>query len=267
MISFADEPVQSKSVRLQDCKLYLFVSLGVSLFTCAIAIGLVSFSLLRNRRKNLSTSIPAIAPPSIETRRSKEPLHISASSSGSETFYTSSDVSSIQSDLRKLPVPSTVKRRKKQVNAELMGLFANENMMPYASSYPPLLNYYGYVVVPRSQASHQKKSLRAMKRNARARVQPSFDYNSGGFQEHAQVKSECSCKKDKADDGILDDTEEECQSNNHTSIIRITSGPEIRSGNGHPFHVERKPQPRPRVVSNPDHIYTEIQEDIPPTLV
>ena len=78
-------------------------------------------------------------------------------------------------------VPATVRQRKRQVNSELMDTFKN-GTMPLPTC-PPLLNYYGYMVVPTKatasgySASQSSKSSRKRHKSAHSTLDRKFDPN------------------------------------------------------------------------------------------
>ncbi|XP_042215522.1 uncharacterized protein LOC121861696 isoform X1 [Homarus americanus] len=245
-VKIPDTKVRQESIEAQECRLYLFITLGVAAVFCFSSIVFVVFTLLRGRTKEVSSSTPTPVmgqPPPVM------PLQPMSTCSSSLSSTQDSTASICSSHLPSFPVPPTVRQRKRQVNAELLKVFNNECQFPYGTYYPGMLNYYGYMVVPRKTAdkSNEKKTLRAMKR----------DHKRYRIDEPECV---CQCNNNHAHGN-----DELPIKGNHTAIIRISaSGTDTVSST-----ASRPPKPTPRIrKEKDDNIYSEITLDsTTPTMV
>ncbi|XP_053636203.1 uncharacterized protein [Cherax quadricarinatus] len=235
--------VQQESIEAQECRLYLFITLGVAAVFCFASIIFVVFILLRGSTKEASTATPVAS-----TRGQSGPISpLSPESTYSSSLSTEGSLTSIcSSPLSNFPVPPTVRHRKRQVNAELLKVFDTEHQFPYGSYYPGMLNYYGYMVVPRRSRERfsEKKSLRALKREQKRHL------DEADFLCHCSNK-QCGNNEDSTTD-------------NHKSIIRIsTSGSDTGSSS-----LIRPPKPVPRMQkNNNENLYSEIPLSSIPTMV
>ena len=234
----SDQVVQQKKLDFEDCNLLLMICLGIVMIFCVITTICVICVLIRRKKKEEHVPSP-LFPPSTESHRkvyqsrTKEPLRLRTSSTGSTT---SSDLSSVAApEFKHFPVPPSVRKRKSQVNAELLDLFGSDGM-----PYPPhLMNYYGYMVVPHpASVNKQKKSVRSVKRSDRER---------NAVPEVFQGQDPCSCSSHNNAKTVDSD---------HKAVIKITS-----SGNDIPSNRRHGPR------SLKDPIYCEIQQDTQPTMV
>ncbi|XP_071543553.1 uncharacterized protein [Panulirus ornatus] len=240
-----DAEVHQESVEAQECRLYLFITLGVAAVFCMSSIVFVVFTLVRGRRKD----IPSPNPVAHVSGQSGLMMPVSPVSTCSSLLSSEEDsaASTCSSPLGDFPVPPTVRQRKHQVNAELLSVFDNEHKFPYATYYPGMFNYYGYMVVPRKtkDSSNEKRSLRAVKRD---------------HKKHRRDQPECVCCCTSNPNGKYDHSVTE----KHTAVIRISAS---RSDNDSSAS-KLTPKPLPRTKKDSDeNIYSEITLSSTPTMV
>ncbi|CAL4137529.1 unnamed protein product [Meganyctiphanes norvegica] len=218
-----------------ECRLYLFITLGMASLFCFASIVFVVATYLRSRsNKNPPRpSSPQCSPQMIATSM--------PSMTSSDTLSSNSNS---ETSLPNFSVPPTVRQRKRDVHQELLNVFDDKGNYPFGAYYPGMMNYYGYMVVPRKpDAKEGKKSLRAMKREQRR---------------HHEVQHDCSCKPE---DKSSDEESNTSSIKNHTSVIHINST------DSKPVFSQR-PLPKPRsTVGYDDSIYSEIVQDTLPTMV
>lgn len=210
---------------------------------CISTIIFVVFTLVRGRKKEMSSPTPVaqvvgqsglVAPVS--------PISTCSSLTSSEEDSAASTCSSPLGDF---PIPPTVRQRKRQVNAELLSVFDNEHQFPYATYYPGMFNYYGYMVMPRKTAdrSNEKRSLRALKRD---------------HKKHRIDQPKCVCHCTSNPSG----KHEHPVTEKHTAVIRISaSRSDDASSSSH------TPKPMPRTKKDDENIYSEITLSSTPTMV
>ncbi|XP_045603456.2 uncharacterized protein [Procambarus clarkii] len=244
-VKIPNDKVYQESIEAQECRLYLFITLGVAAVFCISSVVFVVFTLLRGRNKEMSSSAPVAS--MIGQMVPVQPMSPPSTYSSSLSTQDSS-ASTCSLPLPNFVVPSTVRHRKRQVNAELLKVFDNEHHFPYGTYHPGMLNYYGYMVVPRKTRGRvsEKKSLRAIKRDQKRHQldEPEFV---------------CQCSSNHVD------SYEDSNSNseNHKSIIRIlASSPDAESST-----LNRPPKPVPRMQKGLENIYSEITVSSTPTMV
>lgn len=219
----------------KECRLYLFITLGMACFFCFASVVFVVATCMR-RRSNKEYSRPS--------SRSFSSHMISTDSPPMTSSSSLASASDSESSLPNFPVPPTVRQRKREVNQELLNVFDNNGSYPLGAYYPGMMNYYGYMVVPRKpDVKEGKKSLRAMKREQRR---------------HARDQQDCLCK---AEDKSSDEESNTSSIKNHTSVIHISSSSSDSV-------VSQRPLPKPRsILTNDDSIYSEIIQERQPTMV
>ncbi|XP_076031821.1 uncharacterized protein LOC143019722 isoform X2 [Oratosquilla oratoria] len=210
-VKVPDGHVHQESVRIEECRLYLFVSLGVACLFCLISIGFVAFVFTRTRRRlkksrcNSSSTLGAAdRSVGLPPRMVRPPAPVEDNRELAEN---------LAAHLPTVSVPNTVRHRKREVNAELLSMFDGPGMYSTFNhpQYPPgMLNYYGYVVLPQKAVEkNEKKSLRALKRQ---------------MKDLSARQRSCSCSQSSSSCGAGDTStsdEDTSRCSDHTSIIRI----------------------------------------------
>jgi len=167
-----------KQMSPPQCQIYLFLTVGVAAAFFLATVVFVIVVLAKKRRELTTKTIvdsPATSTSSVNIHPVCRPGEDRAENSKvirnpnrgirDNLFYkNSSNMESNQSitsdseeEHLQMPwmpqvfVPATVRQRKRQVNHELIDTF-NNGPVPMASC-PPLMNYYGYMVVPTKAAS------------------------------------------------------------------------------------------------------------------
>lgn len=250
----ADDEVQQESLEARECRLYLFITLGVSAAFCIFSVVFVSVTLLRNRSKNVSQPSPV----ALVTQPPPAPIgqqhYLSAVCSSPSRPVLTEDAMSVHSGspLHDFPVPPTVRQRKRQVNTELLSIFNNDHhQFPCGSYFPGMLNYYGYMVVPRKPSDKvREKKSRALKRNRRR---------------HHMNEAERQPEDTASHFSSNDESYVAATSGGHKSVIRV-SGISSELVNSRST-LSPKPLPRSRVRTNDENIYSEITLGATPTVV
>lgn len=244
-----EAPVRQKYVDSEECRLYLFITLGVAGVFCISSVVFVVFTLLRGRSasKKAGQSVP-VAPVAMSPPMPPKFSSTASTCSSSLPSLRESEVSAVASPLRDFPVPPTVRQRKRDLNAELLNVFGGDQAFSYGSHYPGMFNYYGYMVVPRKASEKaDKRSLRALKkRQRRERLEPT-----------------CQCASGRRE---TDDRDADISTENHKAIIRISSSDSDTVPTPCLSH-RPKPMPRMKKESEYDNIYSEISVDEEPTMV
>ncbi|ROT76259.1 hypothetical protein C7M84_005153 [Penaeus vannamei] len=245
-------PVSQKSVESEECRLYLFITLGVAGVFCISSVVFVVFTLLRGRSSSKKVGQPVpVAPVAMSSPLPPKFSSAASTCSSSLPSLRESEVSAVASPLRDFPVPPTVRQRKRDVNAELLNVFGGDQAFPFASQYPGMFNYYGYMVVPRKASEKaDKRSVRALKKRQR--------------KERSEATCQCASARRETDDRDTDISTE-----NHTAIIRISSSSSSDSDAVPTPCLSHRPKPMPRMKkeSEYDNIYSEISVDEEPTMV
>ncbi|XP_042869637.1 uncharacterized protein LOC122251643 isoform X2 [Penaeus japonicus] len=249
-VKIPDAPVRQESIESEECRLYLFITLGVAGVFCISSVVFVVFTLLRGRSssKKVVQPVPvatvAMSPPT-PPKFSPSP----STCSSSLASLRESEASAVTSPLRDFPVPPTVRQRKRDLNTELLSVFNGDQAFPYGSHYPGMFNYYGYMVVPRKPSEKaDKRSLRALKKKQR--------------KERPEMTCRCASARRESDRDTDISTE------NHTAIIRISSSSSDSDTVPTPCLSHRpKPMPRMKKEGDYDNIYSEISVDEEPTMV
>ena len=165
-------------------------------------------------------------------------------------------------DLKDFPVPETVRQRKREVNAEILGLFGNESLYTNPGFYPGI--YYEYKIVPKEiqyfkqNGQCEKKSMKAIKRERRKQSEKYFRQCQHHYSSPNKFESgnRCSCIPDDKHDG-----EWENFNNDHTSIIHIE---------GNSSTITTGPSKNDSTLTNNrniENIYSELIENTEPTAV
>ncbi|XP_037778467.1 uncharacterized protein LOC119575116 isoform X2 [Penaeus monodon] len=248
-VRIPEAPVRQKYVDSEECRLYLFITLGVAGVFCISSVVFVVFTLLRGRSasKKVGQSVP-VAPVAMSPPMPPKFSSTASTCSSSLPSLRESEVSAVASPLRDFPVPPTVRQRKRDLNAELLNVFGGDQAFSYGSHYPGMFNYYGYMVVPRKASEKaDKRSLRALKkRQRRERLEPT-----------------CQCASGRRE---TDDRDANISTENHKAIIRISSSDSDTVPTPCLSH-RPKPMPRMKKESEYDNIYSEISVDEEPTMV
>lgn len=247
----------------QECRLYLFITLGVSAAFCIFSVVFVSVTLLRNRTKTVSQLTPPMAlitpppPPPAPQQQQQQQQYLSPICPSPPRPVLADDAMSIHSGspLHDFPVPPTVRQRKRQVNTELLSIFDNDHhQYPCGGYFPGMLNYYGYVVVPRRPSDKVRdRKTRAVRRDRRR-------HRTGETERHPEdTTSHLS--------GVSESYVTPVDGGCHKSIIRVSGRRPEKPNNA--CTTKRSPQPLPRscVRTNDENIYTEIPISAVPTLV
>lgn len=159
---------------LPPCQIYLFLTVGVSVaFFLATVVFVIAIlakkrSQQRDQKKN-NSSTPATSTSSISiktqnpsntvAKRNSHPMSFvnAFPNTTTEDSISEDSVEDESDEFSWLPppqmlVPATVRQRKRELNNELLDTFRNGGAMTLPSC-PALLNYYGYMVVPRTAAA------------------------------------------------------------------------------------------------------------------
>ena len=200
--------IKSKPLPSPQCQVYLFLTVGVAaaFFFATVVFVIVVLAKKRSQLKQhlltTKSSTPATSTSSMHIKpvfeqKSNQKKQLNKTLSSFETRNSSSSqqshdsVTSVsdseedgQQQMTWMPqvlVPATVRQRKRQVNSELMETFKN-GTMPLPSC-PPLLNYYGYMVVPTKAAANghsasvKSKSSRKRHKSPHSTLDRKFDPN------------------------------------------------------------------------------------------
>ncbi|KAK7069579.1 hypothetical protein SK128_018387 [Halocaridina rubra] len=271
-VKVPNSDITQKPIEAHECRLYLFITLGVAAVFCIASIIFVVVTLFRARSKPKKVPSP-ITVTHVQRHPNGSPSFMKPPSSSSASTCSSSLLSSEDSllrcsnnnsPLRDFSVPPTVRQRKKEVNAELMNVFESERLFPYGTYCPGMLNYYGYMVVPRKapyESSNEKRSLRAIKRDHKKHriervVETCQPVNESKNLESPQRFCQC---RDSSDDFA------NFQDQNHKSVIHIPSSPSNLSSTV--MSQCPKPLPRMRKDTEDENIYSEISLESNPTMV
>lgn len=253
--------MQQESLEERECRLYLFITLGVSAAFCIFSMVFVSVTLLRSRTKNVSQPSPVAVvtqppPPPPPQQHYMAPVCPSSTRPVLPDDAMSNLSNRSASPLHDfpVPVPPTVRQRKRQVNTELLSIFNNDHhQFPCGPYFPGMLNYYGYVVVPRrpSDCKVREKKSRVNKRDRRR-----YQMNETG-RHTDDTGSHFS--------GIDGGSRISATHGGHKAVIRV-SGPSSELVNSRST-LSPKPLPRSRVHTNDENIYSEISQSAMPTIV
>ena len=247
--------MRQESLEGRECRLYLFITLGVSAAFCIFSVVFVSVTLLRNRNKNTPQPSPIALvtqppPPSVGQHH-----YLSTVTPTPPRPVLTEDAMSVHSASPlhdfPVPVPPTVRHRKRQVNTELLSIFNDHQQFPCGSYFPGMLNYYGYVVVPRRPSDKVREKKSRVNKRDRRRHQMS----------EAERQSEDTASHFSANDG----NHVTATNGGHKAVIRV-SGMSSELVNSRSNFLP-KPLPRSRAKKNDENIYSEITLDAMPTLV
>ncbi|XP_066944869.1 uncharacterized protein [Macrobrachium rosenbergii] len=300
-----DTAIQQRPMEAHECQMYLFVTLGVAAVFCVASIVFVIVTLFRSRSSPKRHQNPVghvLTRPNSPETVSSTPFTMSSSAAsvcssslsssketaGSSVTGKSSSSSSSSSPLRNFPVPPTVRQRKRQVNAELLNVFENERLFPYGTYCPGMLNYYGYMVVPRRstalETSSEKRSLRAIKRDLRkqridrleqqkkedqslCRCSEGISTSTSSSSPHPSTTNTATCSSSSSASSSSSCAEEaettaassQGHCNKHKSVIHV---PGCQPSPSCP-----KPMPRMKKEEQEENIYSEIYLESHPTMV
>lgn len=250
----------------QECRLYLFITLGVSAVFCITSVVFVSVTLLRGRSKAVSqpsqpvtfiTPPPPPPPPPEPQQQQQQQHYLSPLYPSPPRSVLADDAMSEHSGspLHDFPVPNTVRQRKRQVNTELLSIFNNDHRQyPCGGYFPGMLNYYGYVVVPqRPTEKTRDKRTRDIRRDRRRhrtnererQPEDTASHLSGASGSHVTPAS----------------------SGGHKSIIRVSGRSSETPTNACSNIRSPKPLPRLSARANDENIYSEIPINAVPTMV
>ncbi|XP_064083710.1 uncharacterized protein LOC135199519 isoform X2 [Macrobrachium nipponense] len=303
-VRIPDSGIQHRSMEAHECQMYLFVTLGVAAVFCVASIVFVIVTLFRSRSSpkrhqnpvghviTTRPNSPGTVSPTPFTVSSAASVCSSSMSSSKET--TDSNVngksSSSCSPLRNFAVPPTVRQRKRQVNAELLNVFENERLFPYGTYCPGMLNYYGYMVVPRRstalETTSEKRSLRAIKRDLRKQRIDRLEQQHHLLQQKDD-QSHCRCSEGTSSSPHPSTTTKSsfsssassssCAEEPETTSTTASSSSTQNLCNNHKsvIHVPGcqpspscpKPMPRMKKEEQEENIYSEIYLQTHPTMV
>lgn len=253
--------MQQESLEARECRLYLFITLGVSAAFCIISVVFVSVTFLRGRSKNVSQPSPPVtfitSPPPGPQQQQQQQHYLPSVCPSPPRPVLADDAMSLNSGspLHDFPVPPTVRQRKRQVNTELLSIFNNDHhQYPCGGYFPGMLNYYGYVVVPRrpSEKARDKKT-RAVRRDRRRNRTGEAERQLEDTSSHLSGTSGSHVPSTGA--------------GAHKSIIRVSGRSPGPPSNACPTMRSPRPLPRSSVHTDDDNIYTEIPISTVPTMV
>lgn len=261
-----DDEVQQESLEARECRLYLFITLGVSAAFCLSSVVFVSVTFFRGRSKTVPQPCPPVtimAPPppgpqqQHQQHQHQQQHYLPPLCPSPPPPVLADDAMSVHSGspLHDFPVPPTVRQRKRQVNTELLSIFNSDHRQyPCGGYFPGMLNYYGYVVVPQRPSEKARERKRAIRRDRRIRHR-----TSEAEKQHEDAASHLS--------GASGSHVTAADGGGHKSVIRVSG-----RGSGTPARAcpdARSPKPLPRfnVRANDENIYSEIPISGVPTMV